>query len=292
MSSEDIDGDASSPDSESVSGHNLSTTRLPADHAERLPEEPASFRSDHARSSGSQYRWTALALAALGLGIGLAGILFPDTRDVLFTLAAVGLFGGFLTYYLSSGQYLSVTVGESIYAASASNGAAIVDAFDLKADHIYAPTGPNADLHRARLVIPVRSGGHVPEELAVRSEDGGNGLVLEPTGYGLFREFERMLSGDLATTPAPLAAALADGLVEGLDLAREVKPTVDSADGRMTFEISGGSLAPLDRFDHPIPSFIGVGLAVGLDRPIELEVDSSDGRAEWLVTCRWEIDDA
>jgi len=43
--------------------------------------------------------------------------------------------------------------------------------------------------------------------------------------------------------------------------------------------LTGSAIGGVDRFDHPIASFLAVGFAVGLGRLIELDVESSEGRA-------------
>jgi len=76
---------------------------------------------------------------------------FPDGREVLFALAAVGLFGGVLTYYLTPGTFVAADVGERIYAAMAANEAAIAGELGLSDDRIYVPAGEPVD---ARLYVP------------------------------------------------------------------------------------------------------------------------------------------
>jgi len=65
-----------------------------------------------------------VGLALVGVGAALGAVVFPDGREVLFALAAVGLFGGVLTYYLTPGTFVAAdVVGERIYAAMAANEA-------------------------------------------------------------------------------------------------------------------------------------------------------------------------
>ncbi|WP_242695506.1 hypothetical protein [Halomontanus rarus] len=215
--------------------------------------------------------------------------MFPDTRDVLFTLAAAGLFGGVLTYYLSPDRHAATVISESLYAAVASNGVALTDALKLDTNPIYIPVDTASEVH---LYVPDRSEYRIPEEPSVPgfTEDDYSGLVLTPTGRGLFQEFECILPSDLPTAPEPLAVALSEGLVEGLELAGRADPEVDVATGRATIGISDGLFGPLVQFDHPIASFLGIGFAIGLDRPVVLTVASGSDRTEWLVTCRWETD--
>ena len=260
-----------------------------AARAELLTEENDRLRAEYARARRAQYRKTAIGLAAVGaLAVG-GGLLFPGNRDVLFVLAATGFFGALLTYYLTPGQFVTAEVGERVYAKLAANHEALATELGLRDEGIYVP---DDDLERASLFVPRYREYELPadDDGPIVTDDRSRGLVLEATGSGLFREFERGLTGDLATATTPLAVQLADALVEQFELVRSADPDVDAADGRVTVALEGSALADVDRFDHPAASFLAVGFAVGLDRPISLEVDRGDDRADWLVTCRWEPD--
>lgn len=254
---------------------------------ELLAEENRRLRNQYALVRQSRYRRTAVGLAGIGTLAALGGLVFPDGRDVLFVLAATGLFAGVITYFLTPGQFVAAEVGERVFAAAAANYAAIVDDLGLRDDRRYVPTG---EPERARLFVPRHADADLPEELTrpFVADPDQRGLVLEPTGAGLFREFDRTLATELASSPGPLADQLSDGLVNGFELARSVKTDVDAASGRATVAISDSAFGRVDRFDHPIASFCAVGFAVALDRPVTLEVVSSDDGEEWLVTCRWD----
>uniref|UniRef100_A0A8A2VL03 DUF7982 domain-containing protein n=1 Tax=Haloterrigena alkaliphila TaxID=2816475 RepID=A0A8A2VL03_9EURY len=258
-----------------------------AAQVELLADENRRLREEYVRARQSRYRSTALGLAAIGVVAVLGGILFPDAREVLVALGATGLFGALLTYYLTPGRVVAADVGERVYAAGAANAAAIADELGLRDERVYVPGGTAP----ARLYVPQHADAALPEERAGPIVvDDARGLLLEATGAELFREFERALTGDLAAEPTPLAAQLTDGLVEQFELARSAAPDVDAADGRATIAINDGAFGSIDRFDHPIPSFLAVGFAAGLDRPVRLEVAPGDDRADWLVTCRWGLE--
>ncbi|WP_293033509.1 hypothetical protein [Natronococcus sp.] len=259
--------------------------------AELLAEENRRLRAQHARARRSKYRRTALGLVTIGLCAVAGGVIFPDSREILIALGATGLFGGLLTYYLTPGQFVAASVGERVYAAWAANGDSLAAELGLREDRVYVP---DERTDTARLYVPADAAFEPPTDAdgPVLVERDQRGLLVAPTGATLFDEFQRTLSGELASRPEPLAVQLADGLVEGFELADGADPDVDAAAGRITVAITGSAFGAVDRFDHPIASFLAVGLAVGLDRPVTLEVDAGDDRADWLVTCRFEPDDA
>ncbi len=278
------------PATDRENGDDEETLELAA-RAELLEEENQRLRTEYVSARKSQYRRTAIGLGLVGALAALGGLLFPDGRNVLFALAATGLFGGVLTYYLTPETFVAADVGERIYAAMAANEAAIVDQLGLSDDHVYLSTGDSADVY---LYVPQRSTGKLPDDRdglragPLLTDPDQRGLVLEPTGSTLFEAFERALTGDLATAPAPLATQLADGLVEQFELAASADPDVDPAAGRVTVAIEDSAFGDVDRFDHPVASFLAVGFATGLDRPVQLAVAPDADRADWLVTCRWE----
>ncbi|GAB3021809.1 hypothetical protein [Natronobiforma cellulositropha] len=263
-----------------------------AAQVELLTEENRRLRREYARARQSRYRRTAYALAAVGVLAAVGGVLFVDGRDVLFALAATGLFAAALTYYLSPAGVVAADVGERVYAAMAVNEAAIADELGLRDDRIYVPGG-DEETTLARLFVPQRAGYEIPVDPTAPIVTGPTtrGLVLETTGTGLFGEFQRALTGDLSHAPAPLAGQLSDALVEQFELVTSAETDVDGTEGRATVAVSESAFGDVDRFDHPVASFLAVGFAVGLGRPVELEVARGDGRADWLVTCRWSLEE-
>jgi hypothetical protein len=260
-----------------------------------LAEENRRLREEYARARRARHRRTALALLGVGALAGLGGLAFPDARTVLFALSGTGVFAGVLTYYLSPERFVSAGVGEGVYRALAANGVAIATDLGLQDDRLYVPTdGPTADAP-ARLFVPQHAEYDVPDRAAldgpfvVTDAERSRGVALSPTGGPLFDEFERALSGDLRDEPAALAAQLADGLTEQFELVERTRTAGEGTDGRLSVGVAGGAYDPVDRFDHPVPSFLGVGLAVGLDRPVAVETTpAEDDRVDVLVTCSWD----
>ncbi|MFB6296224.1 MAG: hypothetical protein ABEH66_05195 [Halobacteriales archaeon] len=261
-----------------------------------LEAENRRLREAYARSRRSTYRRTAVGLAAVGTVAALGAVAFPESSTVLFSLAAIGVFAAVLTYYLTPERFVAATVGEAVYTAHADNGDAVVAELGLADRRLYVPL---ADPTRAAtLYVPQEADDAVPPaddlgDTFVAGPDGERGVSLRPTGGALFREFERALSGPLADEPGPLADQLADGLAAGFELADGVDTAVDSGGTRCVFGVHGSAFGPADRFDHPIASFLAVGLAVGLGRPVEAEVTPGDDRVDFRVTCSWtgETDD-
>ncbi|WP_276253265.1 bZIP transcription factor [Halomontanus rarus] len=256
---------------------------------ELLSEENERLRSEYARARRSQYRTSATALAGLGTLALVGGLLLPDARETLFVLAAIGLFVGVVTYYLTPTQFVSADVGERVYANLAANEAAIAGELGLYDQRLYLP---GDELRRGILYVPQHPEFELPADpdTTFLTARGERGIALETTGSALFEEFERTLTAELASTPVTLASQVVDGLVEQFELARSVDSDVDAEAGRATFAVDGSAFGDVDRFDHPIASFLAVSFAVGLDRPITLEVAPAEGGADWLVTCRWEPD--
>lgn len=257
-----------------------------------LEAENNHLRSEYGRVRQSQYRRRALGLAGIGLVAIGGAFVFTTVRDVLIVLGATGLFAALLTYYLVPETFVAADIGDRVYAALARNQERIAAALGLGDQRLYMPTPDRSTV--CRLFVPRYQEYQLPEEHdaddPIITEENGRGLVLEPTGARLFEEFERALTTEIGDTPSLLSTQLADALVEQFELVGRVDPAVDP--GRVTFAITDSAFGSIDRFDHPIASFLAVGLAVGLDESITLEVTAGDERADWLVTCRWETDTA
>nr|WP_240145721.1 hypothetical protein [Halococcus salsus] len=265
---------------------------------EVLREENQRLREEYARARRTQYRRTALALAAVGLVAALGGVLFPNTRTVLFALGGTGLFAAALTYYLTPEQFVSATVGEGVYSAFATTEAALVDELGLQDDRVYLPGPETVEGSSIRLFVPQHAEYRPPDPMALGSvfvidDEAARGLSLHPSGGPLFEEFRRALSTALPADADRLADRLADGLVEEFELVRsttrDVSGESDGEGGNVTIGIDGSAYGAVDRMDHPVASFLGVGFAEGLDRPVSVTVRSvEDDRADYLVTCSWD----
>jgi hypothetical protein len=230
----------------------------------------------------------------VGLGVlsGMGALLFPTSQTVLLALAGTGLFAAVLTYFLTPEQFVSASVGERTYAAHAAIGAELVETLGLSETTVYLPTGnTTSEDAGVRLFVPQHRDYDLPDGsdattlFVVTDDERQRGLAAPPTGSGLFAEFESMV-GDTATRLPELSEQLADALVEGFELVESATPDVDPEEERVTIAITNSRYGAVDRFDHPVSSFVAVGLVRGMDRPVTLESTASDDdRVDYLVTC-------
>lgn len=255
---------------------------------ELLEEEAERLREEYARLRRTRHRRTALGLLGVGLVAIGGGLLFPATRTALFALGATGLFAAVLTHYLTPGRFVSAGVSDRVFVALADNEAAVADDLGLSKERVYVPT-ERAGERTVRLFVPQFSEFALPEDLepplVVTEDERERGLSLRPTGDALFAEFERALTGPPADEPGELAAQLADGVVEQFELATGATTDVGADGAVVVVGITGSTYGRVDRFDHPVASLLGVGLARGLDVPVSVSVEPGE-RADYLVEAR------
>jgi hypothetical protein len=251
----------------------------------------------HRRSTG-----LAVALATAGLIAVVGATLLDSARTVLITVGGIFLFAAILVRFLPPERRVRAAIGEGVYTDLVANEAALVEAYGLQDTQVYIPrngaSGSTTDDPPAWLFVPRHASYGLPEEnelgsLLVASDiEWRRGLSFRPTGGGLFDQFTSMLDGETSDSPAELAEQLADRLIEGLELADRVVPDVRSTQQRVAFEIANSAYGPVDRFDHPVQSFLAIGFAKGLDCPILAETTTADdSRFDYVVTCRWETID-
>ncbi|WP_458190821.1 hypothetical protein [Haladaptatus sp. NG-WS-4] len=260
---------------------------------ELLTEENQRLRTEYRRAKQTSYRRTALGMAGVGILAGLGGLLFPSSQAILFALAGTGLFAAVLTYYLTPEQFVSASVGERTYAAFATTGRELIDGLGLTDTTVYVPTADstvNGD-GSVRLFVPQHREYELPDvsELStlfiVSDTEQKRGIAVSPTGGGLYQEFESMVT-DTADQLPELADQLADALVEGFELVESATPEVDTEESSVTIAVSGSRFGAVDRFDHPVASFVAVGLAQGTTRPVTLKIlASDDDRTDYLIHC-------
>ncbi|WP_238993993.1 hypothetical protein [Halobellus captivus] len=260
------------------------------DELATLRRENARLRRRYDSLRGEQYRKTAIALLAIGVLSLISAVLFPPVRDVLVVLGAIGVFAAAITRYLSPEQFIPVEIGTTVFRAHAKNHAAIVDELGLQDTAVYVP---DADRETTRLFVPEHRAYALPsaEELrrtfVVTDDEQRRGVAFEPSGSGLFDEFERSRTGPLGDDPETLARQAADGLVELFELVGSATAEVDTADGRVTVRIGQCRFGGPTAFDTPVASFVSVTIAQGLDTPVVTEV-AAETDADFVVTCRWE----
>ncbi|GAB6860717.1 hypothetical protein ACFR97_01125 [Haloplanus litoreus] len=268
----------------------LDADELPALVAE-LRAENRRLREEYARARRTEYRNSAMALFALGL-LAVAGALaLPVGREVLFILGSIGLFGGTMTWFLTPERLVTTTVGRSIYESAAETGNRLRDELGLQETAVYVPVNRRpVNGVPVRLFVPQSPEYELPSVEALTSlfvlpdATAKRGVAVRPTASRLIGEVEKS-TGGIASDPSELTVQLADALVEQFELVDGAEPAVDAESGRITVRVHGSVYDGLTGFDHPVPSVLGTGCAVGLDQPITVEVTESED--DTLVTCRW-----
>jgi hypothetical protein len=257
---------------------------------EELRAENRRLREEYARAQQTEYRRSAAALLALGVLAVLGGLVLPIGTELLFILGAIGLFGGAMTWFLTPERLVTATVGRSVYESVADTGSRLRAELGLRETSVYVPVDGAVEGVPVRLFVPQSSSYELPasEELTslfvLPESRTRRGIAMRPTAAGLVREFETAVGG-IAEDPVDLGAQLADALVEQFELVDGVEPEIDADGGRITLVVTGSAYDDVSAFDHPISSFLGTGLALGLDRPVTVETAEDESRT--LVTCRW-----
>lgn len=256
---------------------------------ELLREQNQRLRDEYRRAQQQTYRRSALGLLGVGIVAVLGGIVLPASQQVLFALGGTGVFAGVLTYYLTPERFITATVSEGVYDATTADREAILNELELTGTPVYVPAAePRVYLSEA----PTQDTNDesLPEqdalsEFFVTTGSGAPGVAMTPTGKPLFEEFNQSVSGALGSTPQALLTQLTDGLVEDLELVDGVDTSVNAKEGRATLELTEVTYGDPDRFDHPVNSFVATGLAVGLERPVRIEITQTEPP---VVTYRWE----
>lgn len=119
------------------------------------------------------------------------------------------------------------------------------------------------------LFIPQHANDTIPDDGALKSvvvvptDKHARGVAFPPTGAALYQEFEDTMTDTITTTPGERAAQLTDTLNDGFEFVDDAVVDAQSADGPTKIGIRGSAFDAIDRFDHPVVSFIATGLAVG-----------------------------
>lgn len=243
-----------------------------------LVEENERLRAERADGvRDARFRRAAGVLLGLSVALAVVGGLLSGLRTVAVSLAGIGLFTSVLLYFTSAGRFVPLGTAERVAAPLLESREALVYEFDLVDEEVYVPT--SADPPEAS-VLALPSGADVPpvtalEAPVIDAAAGGSpsedGLAFRPSGGSLFVDYAPRLSVGGEERPADLAAELAEAVVEEFEIADDVEVEVEADDGIIRVDVEGVDYGLLSRFDHPVISFLGTGLAVTLRRPVRVE---------------------
>jgi hypothetical protein len=238
-----------------------------------LREENQRLRAAYRRTKHAQHRRTAYALALVGVAALAGAVVFPSIRETLLVLAAIGVFGGVVTRYLTPEHVLTASVSDAVYDAYAETGASIVSELGLQGDRVYVSAGDGSN--DVRVFSPKHRTAEAPEEAdsVFLVDDDAQGVALSATGVRLHRDLADQSRVEAAADPGAAIETVADAVVEVFELADAVD--VERDDGRVTVTVTEPRPADVSRFDHPIVSVFAVALVRATGAGVECTARSA-----------------
>jgi hypothetical protein len=260
---------------------------------EVLQEENERLRAEYARAKQSQYHRSAATLMAVGVLALFAGVVVTEAQTVLFALGGTGVFLGVLIYYLTPERFILASVSEAVYSSLAHNKIQVLSELGLSDERVYVPREQGESASGVRLFVPQRDTYAIPDDDAlaqafVATDDPRErGFAAQPTAVGLYTDFAETVSDGPSDTPAAMASELSDALIEQFELVDDAQAETTS-DERVAVRVSGSAMGSINRFDHPVASLLGTGIALAADEPVTVDVATADdGSAVYIVTCSW-----
>jgi hypothetical protein len=260
-----------------------------------LRAENRRLRREYLRARQTQYRDAALGMFALGAVALVGAASFPAFRTVLLVLAGTGGFGGVLFYFLTPDRLVPVSVGRAAYDAHAATGRDLRGELGLRDASVYVPLREEGTTESVRLFLPQASEWDLPGDDALGSlfvdPDAADtrGVSLTPTAATLYDEFARGAGEPRGSEADDLLGRLRDAAVEQFELARRIDGDVDEAARRVAIRVTDPAYGALTEFDHPLVSFVGVGLAAGLSSPVAVDAVERGGDETFVVGYRYDV---
>ena len=269
---------------------------------QKVEEENERLRKQWATNVGqTRHDRISLGFALLGGGAGVLGYVLPGSREILFAIAAIGLASGLLIRYLNTERLIPARVSEELIEPLLTNEAAVASQLGLSDRRAYLPTEAGI-----RLVVP-ETHSYDPDALIDAIDDEHerfgtdrpfvftdsperSALSLRPSAESLLKSFIVQRDGDRPESPSRAIASLQEGVTDVLELADSVETDFDGLE-RVTYELDGVAFASKNRFDPPVVSFLGAGMAWALSTPVEVDVRSTDGET-LVVAYEWDAETA
>lgn len=230
------------------------------------------------------------AVTALLVVVGTAAVVVSFTAAVaaagltvtVATLGGTAVVAGALNHLLVPGRDLPPAVTESVYTAFASAAENVVAERDLSEHRVYVPASGRSS---ARLVVPAAGGDPLARDWAAEDAISPADAVFTPTGEPLYRAYRRTRTASDGTDTERVLSRLADALEGGFELVEGVSAT--ASDDAATVTVEASVLPEFDRIDHPVASFLAVGLAREFGRPVVVESVHADTDGSGRIELRW-----
>lgn len=214
-------------------------------------------------------------LPAVGFLIVAAGaiagaVVAPEFGDVLVALAGTGVYGAILFIALTGRRYVPASVSRSIYEALSENEATMASESGFDGGFRYVPGDSPADEVR---LAALRTEEHQTSSTLTSDDtpaDAPSALFLKPTGSELFAEFEASY-GDLPENPEEVIETLVEVARDEFELADSLTIKRESRDSLATLRVTGSVVGDTTHIDHPLQSFVSVGLVKTIGKPISAE---------------------
>jgi len=243
--------------------------------------EPSSTEVEEVQATNySSYRskyYTGIGMLLICAAGLLAGaFLFAAVREMLVALSVAAIFGAILLYLVTPERFITASVAGSVTAVMNSNIEALVETTGVVRTPRYVPTTDGVKLFFPSVAVVSTP----PTETLVSADEGSqieDGIVLEPSAKRLVAALGDGAADDYQTLSETLGL-LSSAMVGQFGLADGA--TIESIDDQhATVRVRGSIFDDSTRFDHPIQSFLAVGLAMRVEatvRPTMTVEDSGD----------------
>lgn len=227
----------------------------------------------------------AVGLLLVAAAAAAGTVVAPEFGDVLVALAGTGVYGAVLLVTLTRGRYVPASVSRSIYEALSENETAIASEFGFDGGFRYVPGDSPADEVRLAALRTEEQQTSAIMTSGGTPTDAPTALFLKPTGSELFAEFEASY-GDLPDDPEEALEALVEAAKDEFELADSLTIKEETGDALGTLRATGSVVGDTTHIDHPLQSFVSVGLVKTVGKPISAESRAVPETEDTQITFR------
>lgn len=212
-----------------------------------------------------------LITGLISLGLGMTN---PSLRTILYPLGLISILVAILSIYFPSTNRVPIELVEILVQMRSHDFDQIVDSDEY---YTYYLPKPRSSFQSESILVV--------SDTAMQDETrfDEHEIQIRPVGDLMFDVFLDNLKGGTSRNPEILSLQLSEALTELFELVGNVSPHVYADKNTVEFRVDLFEEMSINKLDHPVVSFLAVGLVHGLKKKVTVDEIDSIGESKYHI---------